>query len=144
MRKIKVEDFTLEDLVTEAFSIPNGWKEEIYVEDGYVEFTSPMTPNTYTAKADNPHEMLDSYRGDLESMSIGDFESFTETKDSKGRSIIKIEGKRVSRKDAIEAVANIVNDWTNPLLELYNIITVGKGHFENSYTWKLDEVEEAW
>ncbi len=138
MRKIKVEDFTLEDLVTEAISIPNGWKEEIYVEDGYVEFTSPMTLNTYSAKVDNPHEMLDSYRGDLESMSIGGFESFTEN----GK-VIKIEGKRVSRRDAIEAIANIVNDWNNPLLELYNTVTVGKGHFENSYIWKLDEVEEA-
>ena len=125
MRKIKVEDFTLEDLVTEALSIPNGWKEEIYVEDGYVEFTSPMTLNTYTAKADNPHEMLDSYRGDLESMSIGNFESFTEDADKRGRGIIKIEGKRVSRQEAIEAIANIVNDWKNPLLELYNTITVG-------------------
>lgn len=125
MRKIKVEDFRLEDLVTEAFSIPNGWKEEIYVENGYVEFTSPMTHNTYTAKADNPHEMLDSYRGDLESMSISDFESFTEDADKSGRSIIKIEGKRVSRQEAIEAIAEIVNDWRNPLLELYNTITVG-------------------
>ncbi len=75
-KKIKVAEITIEDLVREALSIPNGWKEEIFVEDGEVSFSSPMTKNTYSGKT--PFEPLDSYVCDLEHMSIGDFEEFYE------------------------------------------------------------------
>ena len=40
-QKIKVEEITLENLVEEALSIPNGWKEEVYVENGQVVFLRP-------------------------------------------------------------------------------------------------------
>ena len=39
-RNKKVNELKIFDLLKEAFSIPNGWKEEVYVEDGYVTFSS--------------------------------------------------------------------------------------------------------
>ena len=79
--KIKVAEITVEDLVREALSMPIGWKEEIFVEDGEVSFSGPMTKSTYSGKT--PFEPLDSYVGDLESMSISDFEEFYERDDGK-------------------------------------------------------------
>lgn len=103
-KKIKATELTLQDLIREAFSIPDGWKEEIYVENGYVEFSSPMTPNTYTAKADNPREPVDWYVADLESMRISDFEGFAEQDGT-----IRADGETLTYDEAIEAIAaNII------------------------------------
>lgn len=83
-KKLTIENITIEDLIRESISIPNGWKKEVHVEaDGTVTFTSPMTPNTWTGKTDNPREPLDSYVGDLHSLSWGDIEGFYERKDGK-------------------------------------------------------------
>jgi hypothetical protein len=83
-KKLTIENITIEDLIREALTIPNGWKKEVHVEaDGTVTFTSPMTPNTWTGKTDNPREPLDSYVGDLHSISWGDIEGFYERKDGK-------------------------------------------------------------
>ena len=76
---IKIEEISIQDLVKEALSIPNGWKEEIFVEDGEVSFSGPETHNTYTAI--DPHEPL--AIADLKSMSIGDFEGFYLREDGK-------------------------------------------------------------
>ena len=82
-QKIKVEEITLENLVKEALSIPDGWKEEIYVENGEVVFTAPMTLSTWTGKENSPSEHLDSYIGDLHSLRWGEIEGFYERKDGK-------------------------------------------------------------
>jgi hypothetical protein len=100
-QKIKANEITLKDLVEEALSIPDGWKEEIYVENWYVEFTSPMTKNTWTAKADNPNEMLDSYVADLESVRLGDFEGIMPKEDG----TYEVDGEILTEKEVIEAIA---------------------------------------
>lgn len=76
-KKLTIENITIEDLIREALTIPNGWKKEVHVEaDGTVTFTSPMTSNTWTGKTDNPREPLDSYVGDLHSLNWGEIEGF--------------------------------------------------------------------
>jgi hypothetical protein len=82
-QKIKVEEITLENLVKEALNIPDGWKEEVYVENGQVVFSSPMTLNSWTAKEDNSREPLDSYIGDLHSLSWNGIEGFYLRSDGK-------------------------------------------------------------
>lgn len=75
----KVNELKIFDLLKEAFSIPDGWKEEVYVEDGYVTFSSHMTLNTHTGiDANTP---LPEYVGDLESLDFSDFEGFYERED---------------------------------------------------------------
>jgi hypothetical protein len=81
--KIKVEEITITDLVREALTLPDGWKEEIYVENGQVVFSSPITLNTWVGKDDCPSEHLDSYIGDLHSLTWGEIEGFYERKDGK-------------------------------------------------------------
>src|SRR5690554_4815211 len=68
----KVNELKIFDLLKEAFSIPQGWKEEVYVEDGYVTFSSHMTLNTHTGI--DAYTPLPEYVGDLESLDFSDFE----------------------------------------------------------------------
>jgi hypothetical protein len=83
-KKLTIENITIEDLIREALTIPNGWKKEVHVEaDGTVTFTSPMTPNTWTGKENCPSEHLDSYIGDLHSLRWGEIEGFYERQDGK-------------------------------------------------------------
>ena len=81
--KIEMNEISINDLVREALSIPDGWKEEVYLENGQVVFTAPMTLSTWTGKENCPSEHLDSYVGDLHSLSWGDIEGFYERKDGK-------------------------------------------------------------
>jgi hypothetical protein len=147
-QKIKVEEITLQDLVKEAFSIPDGWKEEIYVEDGEVEFSSPMTSNTYSGI--DAHTPLPSYRGDIESMRIGDFEEFYERDDGQveicdndnqqsdesetfGKGEYYEWAMIVSRDDAIEKISEIIEDSESTLKELLEKIREPKPtHHKNA------------
>lgn len=123
MIKFNIENFTLENLVESCFSTPYGWKREVYVENGHVLFSGPMTKNSYTAKTSNPRQPLDSYVGDVEGMQIGDFEGFTVTETKDGKPLIKVNDKRVSRRTAIEIISSIYDDDEfNPLKILYNEI----------------------
>lgn len=81
IHKIKVDELTELDLIKEAFSIPYGWHEEVYVENGEVEFSTHLTKNTWIGKADCPSEQLDSYVGDLHSLSVNDFEGLKKRDD---------------------------------------------------------------
>lgn len=82
-KKLTIENITIEDLIREALTIPNGWKEEVYVENGQVVFTAPMTLSTWTGKENSPSEHLDSYVGDLHSLRWGEIEGFYQRKDGK-------------------------------------------------------------
>ena len=137
--KIKVDEFTLTDLIREALSIPNGWKEEIYVENGYVKFTSPITRSTYTVQSDNPSEPLDSYVGDLESMSISDFEGFYERDDGQvevrweGQTEKAVEGEYydeveiIEKDEAIDRITQIIQDSESTLNDLVADIKAKEG-----------------
>ena len=81
MQKIKVEDITVKDLVKEALNIPYGWHEEIYVENGEVVFSAPLTQNSWVGKTDCPNEQLDSFIADLHSISVNDFEGLKKRDD---------------------------------------------------------------
>ncbi len=80
--KIKVEEITVETLLKEALNIPNGWHEEVWVEDGFVVFSAPMTQNSWSTKG-VMNGTEPNYIGDLDSTSIGDFEGFYQREDGK-------------------------------------------------------------
>lgn len=81
--KIKVEEITIQDLVTKALQIPNSWHVEVYVENGEVIFSEMLTASTWVGKDDCPSEHLASYIGDLHSLSWGEIEGFYEREDGK-------------------------------------------------------------
>ena len=132
-QKIKVEEITLENLVKEALSIPNGWKEEIYVENGEVVFSSPMTLNTWTGTEDCPSEHLDSYAGDLHSLNWGEIEGFYERKDGKIELDNPYDGEAegeyydkvniLTVDEAIEALANYLDNDASEVSQLFSEIT---------------------
>ena len=132
-QKIKVEEITLENLVKEALSIPDGWKEEIYVENGEVVFSSPMTINTWTGTEDCPSEHLDSYVGDLHSLNWVEIEGFYERKDGKIELDNPYDGEAegeyydkvniLTVDEAIEALANYLDNGASEVSQLFSEIT---------------------
>ena len=132
-QKIKVEEITLENLVKEALSIPNGWKEEIYVENGEVVFTAPMTLSTWTGKENSPSEHLDSYIGDLHSLSWNDIEGFYLRSDGKIEVDNPHDGEAegeyyekaniLTVDEAIEALANYLDNNASEVSQLFSEIT---------------------
>lgn len=81
--EIKVEEITIQTLVTKALEIPNGWHIEVYVENGKVLFSEMLTSSTWVGKEDSPREHLNSYIGDLHSLTWGEIEGFYQRKDGK-------------------------------------------------------------
>ena len=82
-KEFKSEEITLEDLVKEMLEIPDGFHEEVFIENGKVVFSAPLTQNTWIGKDDCPSEHLDSYIGSIESISVGDIEGLYQRKDGK-------------------------------------------------------------
>ena len=80
-QKIKTEEITIENLVCEMLNLPQGWHQEVYVENGEVIFSEPLTQNSWVGKSDAPSEQLDSYIGKIESLSIGDFQGLYKRED---------------------------------------------------------------
>lgn len=118
----KVNELKIFDLLKEAFSIPDGWKEEVYVEDGYVTFSSPMTQSTHTGI--DAYTPLPEYVADLQSFRIGDFEGFNEREDGS----IEADGEILTREEAIDAIATTYEEDyqpnsrdanSDPILQLY-------------------------
>lgn len=132
-QKIKVEEITLEKIVKEALNIPDGWKEEVYVENGEVVFSSPMTLNTWTGKENCPSEHLDSYVGDLHSLNWGEIEGFYERKDGKIELDNPYDGEAegeyydkvniLTVDEAIEALANYLDNDASEVSQLFSKIT---------------------
>lgn len=68
MANIKTEEIAIGDLVREMLNLPQGWHEEVYVENGEVVFSTPLTQNSWVGKSDSPSEQLDSYVGNINSL----------------------------------------------------------------------------
>jgi hypothetical protein len=68
MANIKIEEITITDLVREMINLPQGWHEEVYVENGEVVFSAPLTQNSWVGKSDAPSEQLDSCIGKINSL----------------------------------------------------------------------------
>ena len=96
-QKIKAEEITIEDLVREMINLPQGWHEEVYVENGEVIFSEPLTQNSWVGKSNCPSEQLNSYIGSIESLSIGDFQGLYKRED----------GTYEREADGVEDVYNI-------------------------------------
>lgn len=124
-KKLTVENVRMTDLVKEALSIPDGFHVEVYVENGKVSFSEPLTTNSWT---DSKYNV-----GTIHSMSIGDVDGFYERESGK----VEIEdesGKSkgehydnviiVSRKEAIERIAEN-NEYGDMVNLLERIETVG-------------------
>ena len=117
-QNIKVDQITLQDLVKEALSIPDGWKEEVYLENGDITFSAPMTYNTYTAKTDDPTKRPENLIGTLESIAIDTFEEYYERKDGQvevpSQDAAAVQGEYydtaeiISREKAIENIADML------------------------------------
>lgn len=126
--KIKVDEFTLTDLIREALSIPDGWKEEIYVENGEVVFSSPMTLNSWTTKKDNSREPLDTYIGDLHSLRWNDIEGFYLRSDGRIELDNPYDGDTegeyygeveiIEKDEAIDRITQIIQDSESTLNDL--------------------------
>ena len=132
--KIKTTEITIFDLLKEAFSIPQGWKEEVYVEDGYVTFSSPMTQSTHTGI--DAYTPLTEYVADLESLSISDFEGFYEQENG----TVYVDDEVLSREEAIDAIATTYEEDyqpnsrdanSDPILLLYYDILHPKAIFKD-------------
>lgn len=109
MTKYKICEFEFCDLVQEALLIPNGWKKEIYVANGEIEFSNPMTMNSFTG-TDVYHPVA---FADLQSFSFGELDGFREEDDG----TITINGEKVSYDEALDAAENVLLDYS--LGELY-------------------------
>lgn len=84
MKPINASEITIKDLVHAALiEIPNGWKREVYVENGKVVFSEPLTLNSWVGKEDCPSEQLESFVGNLHSLTWGEIEGFYEREDGK-------------------------------------------------------------
>jgi hypothetical protein len=74
--KIKAKEITIKDLVKEAIeNIPNGWHEEVWLENGEVTFSAPMTQGSYSSKG-AMYGTAPDYIGDIHSLSWGEIEGF--------------------------------------------------------------------
>jgi hypothetical protein len=81
--KIKAKEITIKDLVKEAIeNIPNGWHEEVWLENEEVTFSAPMTQTSYSNKGAMYGTDPD-YIGDLHSLSWEEIEGFYLRKDGK-------------------------------------------------------------
>lgn len=109
MTKYKISEFEFRDLISEALTTPNGWKKEIYVENDEIEFSSPMTMNSYTGTDANTPIAF----ADIQGLSLGELDGFREEDDG----TITIDGEKVSYEEALDAAENVLIDYS--LGELY-------------------------
>lgn len=109
MTKYKICEFEFSDLVKEALTTPNGWKKEVYVENGEIEFSSPMTQNSYIGTDANTPIAF----ADIQSLSFSELDGFREEDDG----TITINGEKVSYDEALDAAENVLLDYS--LGELY-------------------------
>lgn len=132
--KIKVTEITILDLLNEAFTIPDGWKEEVYVQNGEVSFSSPITQNTHTGI--DAYTPLPEYVGDLQALNISDFEGFYEQEDG----TFNVDGEILTREEAIDAIATTYQEDyqpnerdanSDPILKLYYDILHPKAIFKD-------------
>jgi hypothetical protein len=119
--KIKITELTLKDLVKEALTISDGWKEEIYTKNGYVTFSEPMTPSTHSGI--DAYTPLPEYITDIESMSIDDFEEYHLRKDGK-----------------VEIAANTTDEDTEQG-ELYDKVYIYT--YDEAIDFLVDEIENS-
>lgn len=135
-QKIKAEEITIEDLVREMINLPQGWHEEIYVENGEVVFSEPLTQNSWVGKSDSPSEQLDSYIGSIESLNIGDFQGLYKREDGTYEreadgveDVYNLDGKVItgeyyeqaeiiSKDDVISIIAEELDFPDSPTMEL--------------------------
>ena len=117
MVKYKISEFKFGDLVKEALSTPYGWKKEVYVENGEVEFSNPMTMNSYTG-TDVYHPVA---FADIQGLSFSELDGFREEDDG----AITINGEKVSYEEALDAAENVLLDYS--LGELYEKILTERG-----------------
>lgn len=104
MTKYKICEFEFRDLITEALTTPNGWKKEIYVENGEIEFSSPMTMNSYTGiDANTPIAFAA-----IEGLSLSELDGFSEEDDG----TITINGEKVSYEEALDVAEDVLIDYS--------------------------------
>lgn len=112
-KQIKLDELEIGDLVLQALSITNGWKKEVYVEDGIVTFSSDITQNSYTARSDDPNIHI--AVAELQSMDIEDFEGFNKLENGK----YLVDEEELDEDEAIDCIINYCKDeeYWNDLLE---------------------------
>lgn len=132
MSDIKIEDVSIVDLVREAvYNIPFGWKEEVWVENGKVVFSEPMTQNTFSSK-DSMDSSAKNFIGNLHGLSWGEIEGFFERSDgkieldnpydgeSRGEYYMKVNIYSVD--EAIEVLADYLNNDQSEVAQLLLLI----------------------
>lgn len=131
-KNLNVKKISIKTLLQEALIIPDGWKEEVFVENGIVEFSDFMTMPSETLDIETLTRP-ESYVGDIEDRSISEFEGFYERDDGKIE-VVADDGQRstetetyakgkcyhwaliTTREDSVDRIAEIIEaDGTDPI-----------------------------